>query len=123
MTDAAFRPTLYLLDPCPFCFKVRVFLMEAGLTDQVDIRSFAPGEEMDAVRAGLLPHLSKVTFPAAELEPGRFVADSDEIIAFLAERTGSDPASMPNLRVYSEGPLRQTVTLFQENQALKASAA
>src|SRR3546814_2562119 len=71
MTDTAFRPTLYLLDPCPFCFKVRVFLMEAGLTEKVEIRSFGQGEEMEAVRAELAPHLSKISFPAAELEPGR----------------------------------------------------
>src|SRR3546814_6184318 len=58
MTDTAFRPTLYLLDPCPFCFKVRVFLMEAGLTEKVEIRSFGQGEEMEAVRAEIAPHLS-----------------------------------------------------------------
>lgn len=123
MTDTAFRPTLYLLDPCPFCFKVRVFLMEAGLTEKVEIRSFGQGEEMEAVRAELAPHLSKISFPAAELEPGRFVAESDDIIAFLAKGSGQDPAAMPNLRIYVDGPLQQIRTLWQENQVLKASAA
>src|SRR3546814_15929090 len=75
---------------------------------------------MEAVRAELAPHLSKISFPAAELEPGRFVAESDDIIAFLAKGSGQDPAAMPNLRIYVDGPLQQIRTLWQENQVLKA---
>src|SRR3546814_7853182 len=73
----------------------------------VEIRSFGQGEEMEAVRAELAPHLSKISFPAAELEPGRFVAESDDIIAFLAKGSGQDPAAMPNLRISVDGPLQQ----------------
>lgn len=121
MTKTTFRPTLYLLDGCPFCFKVRVFLLEAGLTESVDIRPFAQGTELDAVRAELAVHLPKVSFPAAELEPNRFMADSDAIIGFLAELHNRDTTTMTNLRLYADGPLARLVGLFQENTALKAS--
>src|SRR3546814_3918241 len=59
----------------------------------VEIRSFGQGEEMEAVRAELAPHLSKISFPAAELEPGRFVAESDDIIAFLAKGRSEEHTS------------------------------
>lgn len=122
MTDTAFRPTLYLLQGCPFCFKVQLFLLEAGLADQVEIRSFAPGTpELEAARNELAPRLTKLSFPAAQLEPDRYVAESDDIIASLAAGSGHDPASMPMLRLYVEGPLRQISKLWQENQQLKAS--
>lgn len=123
MTDTAFRPVLYLLDDCPFCFKVRLFLLEARLTDQVDIQAFAAATpEQEAARAAVAAHLAKVSFPAAELEPGRFVAESDDIIAFLAKGSGNEPASMPTLRLYLEGPMHLVSKLWQENVALKAAA-
>lgn len=122
MIDTDFRPTLFLKHGCPFCFKARLFLFEAGLTEQVDIRAFAPStSEEDAVRNALALHLTKVSFPAAELAPGRFVADSDAIIAGLAAGAGIDPAAMQVLSHYVEGPLKQIATLWQQNQELKAA--
>jgi glutathione S-transferase len=124
MPQSSFTPTLYFKNGCPFCFKVRLFLLEAGLTDRVSIRSFEPGtQEEEAMRAELAPHLARISFPAAELEPGRFVTESDEIIAFLASHAGRDPDSLPVLRQYVDGPFKQIGLLFQENRALKAAAA
>lgn len=110
--DATFRPKLFLLEGCPFCFKVRLFLLEADLADDVDKHWFAAGTpENDAVRQELALHLTKVSFPAAELEPDRYVADSEEIIRFLSDKGGVDPEALPVLRLYVDGPLRQVSTL------------
>jgi glutathione S-transferase len=52
MTDHAFRPVLYVKDRCPWSLKVRIFLLEAGLST-IRLRVFAPGDALrqDARRA------------------------------------------------------------------------
>ena len=120
MNDQAFRPTIYLKEKCPFCMKIRIFLLESGLRDQVDLKDFAPGTpEEQQVRDAVTPHLEKVSFPAAEVASGEYMADSDGIIARLAQRVGQDPGKMPVLKAYLEGPFQQIMTLFRENMELK----
>jgi len=119
MADA-FRPTVYLKDKCPFCMKIRIFLLEAGLRDQVTVKDFTPGAETEQqVRDEVSPHLEKVSFPAAEVAPGEFIADSDGIIARLAEGVGVDPGQMPVLKAYLDGPFQSLMNLFRENRELK----
>jgi hypothetical protein len=74
MTDAVFKPVHYLKQNCPICLKVRLFLPEAGVGADVDIRDFATGPDPEeAIRAELSPHLDKVSFSAAQLESGPFL--------------------------------------------------
>ncbi len=120
MTDQAFRPTIYLKEKCPFCMKIRIFLLESGLLKDVDVKDFAPGTPQEQeVRDAVSPHLEKVSFPAAEVAPGEFIADSDGIIARLAAGCGKDPGQMPVLKAYLEGPFQQIMSLFRENMELK----
>lgn len=124
MTDNTLKPTVYFKQNCPFCFKVRLFLLEAGLNEGVEIREFAPGSQQESdIRAELSPHLDKVSFPAARLEPGRYIAESDDIVAFLAAKAGREPAAMPAFTTYVEGPLKLLMNLWKENIELKAAAA
>ncbi len=93
MTSATFKPIVYLKENCPFCLKVRLFLLESGLASDVETRDFVPDSEQEAkIRAELQPHLDKVSFPSAQLEPGRYVTESDDIVAFFAAKAGRDPA-------------------------------
>ncbi len=120
MATSDFRPVLYLKDKCPFCLKVRLFLLEAGLLPDVEVREFAPGTEQEqAIKDELGPHLEKVTFPAAQTEPGRYMADSDGIVGHFAGRAGVDPAKMPVLQQYLTGPFTSMMNLFRENRELK----
>lgn len=124
MTDAAFKPIVYLKQNCPFCMKVRLFLLEAGMTEDVEIRDFAAGTpQEDALRAELAPHLDKVSFPAAQIEPGRYIAESDEIVTFLAATSGRETASMPVYRNYVDGVFSMAMALWKENQELKKAAS
>lgn len=124
MTDTSFKPIVYLKQNCPFCMKVRLFLLEAGMGETVETRDFAEGTaEEDAIRAELLPHFEKPSFPTAQLEPGRYVAESDDIIAFLAEKSAHDPANMPVYRNYVDGPFALAMKLWKENQELKKAAS
>jgi len=124
MTDNTPKPIVYFKQNCPFCLKVRLFLLEAGMMEHVEVRDFTAGTKQEEdIRAELAQHLDKVSFPAAQLEPGRYVAESDDIIAFLAAKSGRDPASMPVLSNYVEGPFKTMMSLWKENQELKAAAA
>ncbi|KPF56975.1 hypothetical protein IP65_02640 [Novosphingobium sp. AAP1] len=120
MTAAAFRPVLYLKRSCPFCLKAVAFLTEAGQLDSVELRAFWPGDEDEApIRAALAPHLDKVTFPTLEVEPGRFIADSDAIVALYAQKAGLDPATAPFYQYVMAGPFRRLREAFAEQQELE----
>ncbi len=120
MNDQAFQPVIYLKDKCPFCMKVRIFLLESGLRDSVVVKNFVAGApEEQSIRDEVSPHLEKVSFPAAQLAPGQFLADSDGIIGGLAETVGIEPAQMPVLKAYVEGPFQQIMSLYRENMELK----
>lgn len=124
MSDIAFRPVIYLKEGCPFCLKVRLFLLEAGLSDSVEMRAFLPGEpEEKVIRDELYSRLEKVSFPAAEMAPGSYIADSDAIVGTLAEQAGRDPADLPVYSAYLTAALKPMMALFKENMALSAVAA
>lgn len=124
MTDSLPRPILYLKQNCPFCLKIRIFLLETGMAGDVEVRDFAAGTPQEAeIRAELAPHLDKVSFPAARIAPGRTIAESDDIVAVLAEMSGRTPASLPVFTNYVEGPFKMMMGLWKENQTLKAAAA
>ncbi|WP_341487402.1 glutathione S-transferase N-terminal domain-containing protein [Pararhizobium sp. A13] len=124
MTDNTFKPIVYLKENCPFCFKVRLFLLESGLASEVETRDFVPGtEQEEAIQSELSPHFEKVSFPTAQLEPGRYVAESDDIVAFFAPKAGRDPAGMTVYRNYVNGVFSMAMKLWKENQELKKAAS
>ncbi len=124
MTDTTFAPVLYLKEKCPFCLKVRIFLLEAGLLPEVKVREFAPGtDEEQAIKAEVGPHLEKVSFPAAQVAPGQYMNDSDGIIAHFAAKAKVDPAQMPVLGAYVGGAFQQLMQLYKENLELKKQLA
>lgn len=62
MTSATFKPIVYLKENCPFCLKVRLFLLESGLAPDVETRDFVSDSEHEKkIRAELQPHLDKVS--------------------------------------------------------------
>ena len=119
MTDH-FKPTIYFKHACPYCFKVQVALLEAGLLNAVEIVEFVPGDDKEAqIRELLGTKLEKVTFPAAELSAGKYLADSDGIIeALVADANGVMP-ELPTLKAYIDGPLKRIQTLNKEVNQLK----
>ena len=124
MADTSFRPVVYLKEKCPFCLKVRIFLLESGLARDVEIREFAPGTpEEDSMKGELAPHFEKVTFPSAQVEPGHFINDSDGIVRHFADKTNADPAQMPTFSSYVGGAFQQLMNLYRENAELKKQLA
>ena len=120
MSDARFRPVAYLKKACPFSLKVRIFLLETGLLDKIEVHEVAPGTPEDAeVRKELEPHFGKVSFPSAQIAPGEYIGDSDAIVARFAEMVAADPERLPTLTMYKDGAFQQLMNLQKENAELK----
>ena len=96
MIDSDMRPALFVLPACPFCMKVRLFLLEAGVLDDVDVRE-ATLESEATIRAELARHFDKVSFPTLRLPDGIYLADSDAIIDHFAQSDGVDPTDLSGL--------------------------
>lgn len=122
MTEA-FRPVLYLKSTCPHCLKLRIFLLEAGLLERFDHRIFTQGDDAEAaIRADLSAHFDKVTFPTVQYEPGRFIKDSDAIIAHYAAAAGLNVAGLSVFGAYAQGVLPKYMETRRELTALKQNA-
>jgi glutathione S-transferase len=120
MSDAPFKPVVYLKAFCPFSQKIRILLLEAGLVGKVEVRDFTPGsDEEQAIRSELAPHFEKMSIPAALIAPGHYIKDSDAIVAKLAETYGVDLERLPTLKNYIGGAFKQLMDLYKENRELK----
>lgn len=117
-----FTPVVYLKDGCPFCLKLRLFLLEAGLSDSVELVQ-PPAEGHQALGDELAPHLGKATFPAAQLAPGEYLADSDALVEHFAKTSGVDPKSLPTYQQYVGHVFPKLMQLYRENAQLKKNIA
>jgi glutaredoxin len=119
-----FTPILYVKSSCPHCFKLRLFLLEAGLIDRFEIHEFSAGDEREAaIKAELAPHLDGVSFPTVQYAPGQFQMESDDIVARYASEAQVDPSDLPLFSVYAGTLLPRLRRLNQENKALVAQLA
>lgn len=102
MSTANFRPKAYLKDGCPFSFKLLLFLAESGMTAEVElIRCDPEAADFEAIKSRLEAGLRKrVTFPAAELEPDRYLSDSDALVAHFAAKRNVDIRTLPAFSFY-----------------------
>ena len=104
MTSNELKAKVYVKEGCPFSFKFLLFMTEAGLLDRIEIVRLAPEDPtFDATKARLSEGLGKpATFPTVEIEPGRFMSDSDRLIEHFAERENVRADAMPILSFYKE---------------------
>ena len=116
-----FVPILYVKKTCPHCFKLRLFLLEAGVADRFELRVFTPGDDDEpTIRAELDPHFDSVTFPTVQLAPGDFLQDSDAIVAHYARAFDIDADTLPLFSIYAGSilpryqALRRTVRAIEE---------
>ena len=109
-----FRPIAYVKTNCPFSFKFRLFITEAGLAEQIKfvvLDPDAPGHA--AEKAELVAKVGKKhTFPVVEVEPNTYRTDSDELISYFAEQYGVSPGSMSTLKFYQTGLFPTFLEMF-----------
>ena len=104
MSSQSFKAKAFVKEGCPFSFKYLVFMTEAGLLDRIAIVRLSPDDPgFDAAKERLSEQLGKAaTFPTVEVEPGRYMTDSDRLIEHYAEREGLKTEQMPVLSFYKE---------------------
>jgi hypothetical protein len=104
MSSVAFKPKAYLKEGCPFSFKFLLFAAESGIGERLEvIRCDPDAPEFPAIKSRLQAGLRKpATFPTVEVEPGRYMSDSDELIRYFAAVSGVRPATLPALSFYVE---------------------
>lgn len=111
---SGFKPTAYVKTNCPFSFKFRLFMTEAGLAETIrfvalDPKSASYMTDKDTL-AKKIGH--KHTFPVVETEPGKYLTDSDALIAFFADLHSVDPATMATLQFYKSGLFPTFLEMF-----------
>jgi hypothetical protein len=113
--NAEFKAKAYIKEKCPFSFKFLVFMAEAGLLDEIEIVRLDPQDSgFEATKKMLSEHLGKAaTFPVVEVEPGRYMTDSDRLIERYAAEARLDAGKMPVLSFYKETIFPQLIELFQ----------
>lgn len=123
MGTQSFKAQAYIKDGCPFSFKYLLFMAEAGLLDRIEIIRLNPeSPDFERVKAKLTAGLGKdATFPTVEVEPDRYMADSDRLIEHFAASSGARPESMPVLAFYKETIFPQLGELHRLKSAQKRS--
>ena len=115
MTSHRFKPKAYLKNGCPYSFKYLLFMSEAGLVDRIDVVRCDPDSaDFDKTKDRLVKATGReATFPTVEIEPGRYLSDSDELIDHFAGLHRVDPAGLPALSFYKETVLPQLIALHE----------
>jgi glutathione S-transferase len=115
MTPQSFKPKAYLKDGCPFSFRFWLFMVEAGIAEQIEVIRCNPADPAFAeIKATLAKGLGKpATFPTVEVESGRYQSDSDALIQHFAARNGVDASKLPALSFYQQTILPQVVELHK----------
>jgi hypothetical protein len=79
------------------------------------IRCDPSDPEFDAVKAKLTAGLRKpASFPAVEIEPGRYESDSNALIRHYATKNGVGASSLPALAFYTKTIFPQLLALHEQ---------
>lgn len=115
MSADQFKPKVYIREGCPYSFKFWLFIVEAGIAKDFELIRCRPEDpQFSEIKSRLSAGLGRsATFPTVEIEPGRFKADSDQLIAHFAARYGLDAGSLPALAFYRETILPQLDALHR----------
>ena len=121
MSSHAFKAKAYVKEGCPFSFKFLAFMAEAKLLDAIEIVRVREGDaEYETAKRKLGEALGKpASFPTVEIEPNRYMTDSDRLIEHYANSEGIRPDEMPVLALYKQGILPKLFELHK----LKTSGA
>jgi hypothetical protein len=121
MSSQPFKAKAYLKEGCPFSFKYLLFMVEAGLSDQIEVIRCDPSDpEFEVVKTKLTAGLRKpASFPAVEIEPGRYESDSDALIRHYATKYGIGARSLPALAFYTETIFPQILDLHEQKSGAK----
>jgi len=115
MTAEPFVAKAYLKIDCPYSFKYLLFMSEAGLLDIIEIVRCDPGSAaFERVKQKLADATGEpATFPTVEVEPDRYVSDSDRLIDHYARAHHVRASDLPALSFYKKGIFPQLQELHE----------
>jgi glutathione S-transferase-like protein len=117
MVAVPFKPKAYIKEGCPFSFKFLLFVTEAGIADQLKVircNPQAPGFE--AIKSKLQAGLHQpATFPTVEIEPNRYMSDSDALIEYFGSKRSIDAGKLPALSFYIQTIFPQLRRLHEQH--------
>jgi hypothetical protein len=113
MASPAFKPKAYLKEGCPYSFKYLLFMAEARLLDRIEVVRCDPeSTDFERIRDKLEAATGQeASFPTVEIEPGRYMSDSDRLIEHFARAHHVDVKALPALSFYKQ-------TIFPQLEAL-----
>ena len=109
-----FVPTAWVRTNCPYSFKFRLFVVEAGLAKKFHFVPMTPGSKDFEEIKSQIEHRSgrKAQFPTVEVAPGTFMTDSDELIEYFAAQYGKSANELETLSFYRNGIFLCYVEMF-----------
>ena len=114
MSPPTFKPTLYVMEGCPYSFRFLLFLSEAQLLDGFDVVKCDDRPECDAIKQTLEAAMGREpSFPVVEVAPGEYMSDSDRLIDHFARLNRIDRTGLPALVFYED-------SIFPQLEALHA---
>jgi len=115
MSSESYKAKAYIKEGCPFSFKFLVFMTEADTLDKIEIVRLNPDDaSFESTKQRLSKHLGKsATFPTVEVEPGRYMTDSDRLIEHYAEQQSLRPDEMPVLSFYKQTIFSKLIELHK----------
>lgn len=119
MSKTSHIPTIYSKTGCPYCIKLRTFLLEAGLLDGVTFVEGQTSEEHEQLAKLLTERVGKASFPTAEISPGNYLPESDELVDHFARIGGVDPQQLPTYQAYSGSLLPRLQQFHRDYMELK----
>jgi len=119
MSQETFKAKAYLKADCPYSFKYLLFMAEAGLLDRIEVILCRPETaEYATVKATLAAATSKpAMFPTVEIEPGRYMSDSNQLIVHYSRAGNVAAKDLPALSFYREGIFPQLVELHKQDHS------
>jgi len=114
-TGTEMKAKAYVKVGCPFSFKFLTFMAEAMLLDEIEIVRMQEGDpNYEPTKQKLAEHLGKPpSFPTVEVEPNRYMTDSDRLIEHYAKLEGLRPDDMPVLSLYKQGIFPKLIELHK----------
>lgn len=111
---AKFKPKAWVRTNCPYSFKFRLFLLEAGLSDEFQIFSMDPDSPDFSQKVSKMEAQfnQKVIFPIVEHAPGKVLTDSDALIEYFSSKWKIDQSKLSVLSFYRSGLFVCYVEMF-----------
>lgn len=109
-----FKPIAWVRTNCPYSFKFRLFVTEAGISDQFQFVAMDPDSpDFERVKSEIDQRSDqKTVFPIVEIAPNKFLTDSDVLIDHFAAEHGIDTSDLPTLTFYRNGLYACYIEMF-----------